>query len=241
MRLDLALVERGLARSRSHARQLIDSGRVAIPFQTAIKPSTLVTSDTEIKVEVDPYVSRGAHKLMHALDDCGLRITGRVLDAGASTGGFTQVLLERGATKVYAVDVGHGQMVEKLRKDLRVVVHEGLNLRDLTLDHLDNQPVDYVVADVSFISLTMILEPILRVMKPEGAALVLVKPQFEVGRGGLDSQGVVINESARIRALDSIIEYARTLGWYLDWSAPSMLTGEKGNQETFCLFRSLPG
>ncbi|MDR0488840.1 MAG: TlyA family RNA methyltransferase [Propionibacteriaceae bacterium] len=240
MRLDLALVERGLARSRSHARQLIEAGRVTIPFQTSPKPSIIVGSEIQIEVEVDPYVSRGAHKLIHALDHSGLVITGRVLDAGASTGGFTQVLLERGVTQVYAVDVGHDQMVENLRHDPRVVLREGLNLRELSLNDVENQRVDYVVADVSFISLTMILEPILAVLKPEGAALVLVKPQFEVGRGGLDSHGVVVDELVRAQAVTGVIEHARTLGWFLDWSAPSAVVGEKGNQETFCLFRSHP-
>jgi len=236
MRCDLALVERGLARSRSHARQLIETGRVRIGETCHVKPATQVGSDTLIEVREDPYVSRAAHKLIHALDGCGVKVSGRGLDAGASTGGFTQVLLERGASLVYAVDVGHGQMAESLRRDPRVVVEEGVNLRDLTRDHVGGEPVDLVVADVSFISLRLILDRLFSVLREDGYALVLVKPQFEVGRAGLDSHGVVTDERTRHRAVESVVDRAHELGWSLAWSAPSALTGEKGNQEVFCLF-----
>ena len=240
MRCDLALVERGLARSRSHARQLIDTDRVRIEGISHVKPATQVDPSTVIEVRQDPYVSRAAHKLTHALDDCGVRVVGRALDAGASTGGFTQVLLERGASVVYAVDVGHDQMAEAVRLDPRVVVEEGVNLRDLTLEHVDSEPVDLVVADVSFISLRLILDRLFGVLRADGYALVLVKPQFEVGRAGLDSHGVVADERVRAHAVESVIDRARELGWSLAWSAPSALMGEKGNQEVFCLFTKSP-
>lgn len=236
MRCDLALVERGLARSRSHARQLIEAERVGIEGISCVKPSTQVDAGTVIDVHEDPYVSRAAHKLIHALDGCGMTVSGRVLDAGASTGGFTQVLLERGASTVYAVDVGHDQMAEAVRLDPRVVVEEGVNLRDLTLGHVGGEPVGLAVADVSFISLRLVLDRIFSVLRDDGHALVLVKPQFEVGRAGLDSHGVVVDERTRIQAVQSVVDRARELGWSLAWSAPSALTGEKGNQEVFCLF-----
>ncbi len=238
MRLDLALVDRGLARSRSHARQLIDAGAVALDGGRPGKPSTQVTPDTAIQVVEDPYVSRAAHKLIHALDASGLRVPDRVLDAGASTGGFTQVLLERGAKRVYAVDVGHGQMAASVRGDPRVVNREGLNLRELTLADVDGQAVDLAVADVSFISLTLVLAPILSVLAADGQALLLVKPQFEVGRAGLDSHGVVRDESVRRQAVAAVVGRAAALGWDLVWQSESGLPGQDGNREIFCLFIS---
>ena len=236
MRCDVALVARGLARSRSQARQLLDAGQVVVAGVAQAKPATAVTDATPITVQPDPYVSRAAHKLRHALDDSGLVVSGRVLDAGASTGGFTQVLLERGATTVYAVDVGHDQLAPVIRADPRVAVTEGLNLRDLTLAHVGGRPVDLVVADVSFISLRLLLAPLLGVLAPHGAAFVLVKPQFEVGRGGLDAHGVVTDRAQREAAVAKVVARAAELGWPLHWSAPSALAGERGNQETFCWF-----
>ena len=240
MRCDLALVERGLARSRSHARQLIETGQVKIEGIDHVKPATQVNPETTIEVREDPYVSRAAHKLIHALDECGVMVSGRALDAGASTGGFTQVLLERGASLVYAVDVGHGQMAETVRLDPRVIVQEGVNLRDLTLEHVGGEPVDLVVADVSFISLRLLLGRLFSVLREDGYALVLVKPQFEVGRAGLDTHGVVTEDLVRRRAVESVVDRARELGWSLAWSAPSAITGGKGNQEVFCLFVKSP-
>jgi len=195
-----------------------------------------VGESTTIFVDVDPYVSRAAYKLIHALDDSSMRVAGRALDAGASTGGFTQVLLERGASTVYAVDVGHDQLHDSIRNDPRVVVHEGLNLRDLCLEDVGGIPVDIIVADVSFISLTLILARLAAVLSDQGSALILVKPQFEVGRKGLDSRGVVINDEVRQQGIDRVVSCANSWGWQLVWSAPSALTGEKGNQEFFCLF-----
>ena len=241
MRLDLALVARGMARSRSQARQLIDAGAVEVAGLAVVRASTQIGDDTAVTVRADPYVSRAAHKLINALDGSGLAVSGRVLDAGASTGGFTQVLLERGADLVYAVDVGHGQLADVVRQDRRVVVSEGLNVRELTLGDVGGCPVDLVVADLSFISLRLVLDRLFGVLSPTGSALVLVKPQFEVGRGNLDSHGVVVSEALRLEVVQAVVDHAASLGWFLAWSGPSGVPGEKGNREVFCLFRQNEG
>ncbi len=233
-RLDRELVERGLARSRGQALDAIRDGRVTVNGQVATKASSPAGTDDLIDVfRGDHYVSRAAHKLAGALAGAGIVVPPRVLDAGASTGGFTQVLLEAGAHVVYAVDVGHGQLVPELRADPRVVVHEGLNLRDLTLDDTGGEPVDLVVADVSFISLRMLLEPLFGVLSPTGSALLLVKPQFEVGRKGLDSRGVVRDAGRRTRAVADVAAAAAALGRRVAWQAESGLAGESGNVEYF--------
>jgi len=237
-RLDQALVRRGLARSRGQATDAIRAGLVLVNSLPVSKASAGVRdTDTVELIRADHYVSRAAHKLIGALDASGLEVGGRVLDAGACTGGFTQVLLERGAAVVYAVDVGHGQLATVVRTDLRVIVREGSNLRDLTLETLDGQPVDLIVADVSFISLHLLLSPLLAVLRPSGAALLLVKPQFEVGRGGLDARGVVREESVRRRCVDEVAAAAAELGWPEAWRGQSFTPGSAGNVEWFLLLR----
>ncbi len=236
MRLDVALVERGLARSRTQAARLLADGRVTLNGAPAIKASTPVTDGDDIAAVEERWVSRAAHKLLGALDDSGVTVSGRVLDAGASTGGFTQVCLDRGAARVYAVDVGHGQLAHTVAADPRVVAHEGLNLRDLTLDHLDSAPVDLVVGDVSFISLTLILPRLFEVVAADGAALLLVKPQFEVGRSRLGAGGVVRDPALRAQAVDGVIRAARVLGWRERWCGESRLPGASGNVEYFVHF-----
>jgi len=234
VRLDLALVEAGWFGSRSQAQEAIRSGRVQVNGQVVAKPSTIVTPQAQFTVAGDRHwVSRAAHKLLGALAGSGVSVPERVLDAGASTGGFTQVVLEAGAQRVYAVDVGHGQLVDALRSDPRVVVRERLNLRDLSVADLDDQPCGLVVADVSFISLTLILERLLATLDPDGHALLLVKPQFEVGRSGLDDHGVVRSAELRRQALDSVIGAAADLGWTTRWQGESELPGESGNVEFF--------
>ncbi|PFG16509.1 23S rRNA (cytidine1920-2'-O)/16S rRNA (cytidine1409-2'-O)-methyltransferase [Propionicimonas paludicola] len=234
MRLDRALVEAGWFGSRAQAQDAIKAGRVQVDGQVITKAATMVTQQARFSVAGDRHwVSRAAQKLLGALDGSGVRVPARVLDAGASTGGFTQVVLEAGAERVYAVDVGHGQLVDALRDDPRVVVRERLNLRDLSLTDLDDQPVGLVVADVSFISLRLILNQLLAVLDPDGHALLLVKPQFEVGRAGLDDRGVVRNLKLRHTALTSVIEAAAELGWTTRWQAESVLPGESGNVEFF--------
>jgi len=242
-RLDLALPERGLARSRSQARELIRSGRVLVDGHRADRPSALVSARHAITLTGDePWVSRAAHKLLGALDALGWDDLGsRALDAGASTGGFTQVLLSRAVDRVYAVDVGHGQLAPILRGDARVVAREGLNLRDLTLADLDGLPVDLVVADVSFISLTLLLAPLFGVLGEGGRALLMVKPQFEVGREALGHGGVVRDERLRVRAVDRVVSAASQLGWEATWRAPSVLPGPSGNLEYFVAFARAGG
>ncbi|RRD47683.1 TlyA family RNA methyltransferase [Tessaracoccus sp. OH4464_COT-324] len=229
MRLDVALVERGLARSRNQAARLIAQGRVSVAGRVVRKPSTPIT-DESIVTEPELWVSRAAYKLIPALEGAGISVPDRVLDAGASTGGFTQVCLSRGAGLVYAVDVGHDQLALELRADHRVRVIEGLNLRELDLSHVDGDPVPLVVADVSFISLTLLLEPLFSVCSSD--ALLLVKPQFEVGKESL-AGGVVTEEARRRNAVQRVIEAAERLGWECRWQAPSILPGTHGNIEFF--------
>ena len=237
MRLDQALVSRGLARSRQHASELIRSGQVTVDGVAVARPSLPVTDSSLLEAPVDRYVGRAAHKLLGALADSGTAVHGRALDAGASTGGFTQVLLEAGAERVYAVDVGHDQLAPSVRADPRVVVHEGSNLRELTLAHVEDEPVDLVVADVSFISLRLLVERMLGVLRADGVALLMVKPQFEVGRDHLGSGGVVWSEKDRVASVDGVATAAEALGWSEDWRGPSRLPGPAGNVEYFLRLR----
>ena len=191
-RLDRLLVERGLAESREKAQALIMAGEVLVNGQKAAKPGQTVASDAALELLAKlPYVGRGGLKLAAALDHFAIPAEGRVcLDIGASTGGFTDVLLQRGALRVHAVDVGAGQLDWKLRNDPRVVVHERLNARELAFEHL-GELVDLAVCDVSFISATLILPAAARLLRPEGEMVVLVKPQFEVGKGQVGKGGIV--------------------------------------------------
>jgi len=237
VRLDRALVERGLARSRGQARELIDSGRVEIAGRVASKPSLEVAAGTPIGVTGgDHYVSRGAHKLVGALADLGLRPSGRAVDAGASTGGFTQVLLEAGCDHVYAIDVGHDQLAPGLRHDPRVTVWERTNLRDLTPAHVDHEPVDLLVADVSFISLRLLLGPFTRVLRDDARMLIMIKPQFEVGRADLGKGGVVTDRDLRASAVAGVLRVAADLGWRESAAVgSSRVPGGSGNVEYFAL------
>ncbi|MDO5083416.1 MAG: TlyA family RNA methyltransferase [Arachnia propionica] len=232
MRLDRELIARGLVSSRTRAARLITAGRVSVAGRVVTKPAAEVGPGEAIQVVTDPWVSRAAHKLLGALDDSGTAVGARVLDAGASTGGFTQVVLSRGAELVHAVDVGHGQLAEEIRIDPRVRVHEGLNLRDLRPSHLGGV-VDMVVCDVSFISLRLVLAPILATLHPEGVALLLVKPQFEVGRERLGRDGVVREEGLREQAVAEVVAAAAELGWVCTWRGVSRLPGVGGNIEFF--------
>lgn len=233
MRLDVALVARGLARSRAQASDLVARGHVRVNGIAATKASARVEPGDRLEAETDPWVSRAAHKLIGALDASATGVAGaRALDAGASTGGFTQVLLARGAAHVTAVDVGHGQLAEPLASDPRVTSHEGLNLRDLTLAHVA-EPVDLVVADVSFISLTLLVGPLRAVARDGATALLMVKPQFELGRAALDSRGVVSDASRIPEAVDLVADAASRAGWRETWRGASPLPGESGNREVF--------
>jgi 23S rRNA (cytidine1920-2'-O)/16S rRNA (cytidine1409-2'-O)-methyltransferase len=242
-RLDKVLVDRGLAQSRERARALILAGKVRVKGQTVDKAGAQVKADDEITlVEEDhPYVSRGALKLVKGLDDHGLDPTGLVaLDVGASTGGFTDVLLRRGARKVYAVDVGYGQLDWRLRNDPRVVVIERANIRDLDPARLDERP-DLAVCDVSFISLTLCLPRMAELLGgaagpldapgPSRPIIALIKPQFEVGRADVGKGGVVREPAARQRAIDKIVDFATRSGWRASAAVESPITGPAGNVE----------
>jgi len=233
-RLDLALVDGQFATSRQRAQRAIQGGRVMVNGVVAVKASQSVAPDDRIEVIDDPWVSRAAHKLIGALDDTGLVVPARCLDAGASTGGFTQVLLSRGAEKVYAFDVGHGQLAPEVAADPRVVLREGVNVKDLRLEDLDGVKVRLLVADLSFISLTLVLPALLPLV--EGDALLLVKPQFEVGRGNIGS-GVVRDEEGRLKAVEKVCAAAAELGWTTMWRGASRLEGAHGNVEYFVHLR----
>jgi 23S rRNA (cytidine1920-2'-O)/16S rRNA (cytidine1409-2'-O)-methyltransferase len=243
-RLDVELVRRGLARSREHAVELVGAGRVTVAGSPATKPATAVDPAAAILVagaEAGPdYVSRGGTKLAGALDTfqaAGLVVAGRrCLDAGASTGGFTDVLLRRGASEVVAVDVGYGQLAWSLRSDPRVTVLDRTNVRDLTTDAVGG-PVELVVGDLSFISLTLVL-PVLRAVLSSDADLVLlVKPQFEVGRGRVGRGGVVREAALRRAAVLDVATTAATLGLGTAGVVASPLPGPSGNVEYFLWLR----
>lgn len=244
LRLDQELVRRGLARSREHASTLVAEGRVKVAGVIATKPATGVTTDVALVVREDPdrpeFASRGGHKLVGALEAFaphGLTVSGRrCLDAGASTGGFTDVLLQAGAREVLAVDVGYGQLVWRLQQDERVVVHDRTNIRDLDLD-LVGEPVDLVVGDLSFISLTLVLDALLRVTRPDGELALMVKPQFEVGKDRVGKGGVVRDLGLRTEAVVTVAEAAGARGWGAVAVATSPLPGPSGNVEFFLLLR----
>jgi 23S rRNA (cytidine1920-2'-O)/16S rRNA (cytidine1409-2'-O)-methyltransferase len=240
-RLDAELVRRGLARSREHAVALITEGRVTVAGQTAAKAATGVEAGTPLVVRTDPdepsWVSRGAHKLLGALDAFPVPVDGRrALDAGASTGGFTEVLLRRGAREVVAVDVGYGELAWSLRTDERVAVHERTNVRELVPEAIGG-PVDLVVADLSFISLRLVLPALTRCALPGADLLPMVKPQFEVGRDRLGAGGVVRDQALRADAVLTVARAAAELGWGTAGVVASPLPGPAGNVEFFLWLR----
>lgn len=235
-RLDAELVRRGLARSREQATQLIAEGRVKVGGQVATKPATAVDPATALLVEAEEgeqWVSRGAHKLIGALDAFSYDPAGkRVLDAGASTGGFTDVLLRRGAAHVVAVDVGYGLIDWSLRTDERVTVVERVNARSLELQQIGD-PVDLVVADLSFIPLGLVLPALVQCAKPEADFLPMVKPQFEIGRERLPAGGVVRDPQARAETVRRVADQAGQLGLGVRGVVASPLPGPSGNVEFF--------
>lgn len=235
-RLDAEMVRRGLARSREHAVDLIESKLVLVRGIPASKPATAVDAETSITLanERDEYVSRGGHKLAGALDAFKeLKVEGRVaLDAGASTGGFTDVLLKRGAKKVIAVDVGYGQLAWEIRQDSRVEIHDRTNVRALNRDVIRDE-IDLVVADLSFISLAMVLPALISVSSSETDFLLMVKPQFEVGRERLGAGGVVREPELRRAAVYEVAKSAYELGLGTFGVVASPLPGPSGNVEYF--------
>jgi 23S rRNA (cytidine1920-2'-O)/16S rRNA (cytidine1409-2'-O)-methyltransferase len=232
-RLDLILVERGLAPSRERARALILAGQVRVNGQPATKAGLAVAEDGEVALVVPdhPYVSRGGVKLARALELFGIDVAGRdALDIGASTGGFTDVLLQRGARQVVALDVGHGQLDWRLRNDPRVVVREHVNARHLPADDLPG-PFQIVTIDVSFISLRQILPVVPQRLALDGDVVALVKPQFEAGRDDVERGGLVTDPLVHARVLEEVRAAARAVGLTPMADTPSPITGATGNQE----------
>ena len=246
LRLDAELVRRGLARSREHAAEMIAAKRVKVAGVVATKPATGVTTDVALVVAEDrdrpDYVSRGGHKLAGALDvfgRLGLSVEGRrCLDAGASTGGFTDVLLRAGAAEVVAVDVGYGQLAWSLQSDERVTVHDRTNIRELTPDLVGL--VDVVVGDLSFISLSLVLDSLIGVTHEDGDLALMVKPQFEVGKDRVGKGGVVRDLDLRTEAVVGVAAEAARRGWGARAMTTSPLPGPSGNVEFFLWLRRGP-
>ena len=239
-RVDAELVRRGLARSRQQAAELIGAGRVTIDGMPAAKPATAVAVSATLTVERDErtWVSRGAHKLIGALDAFGLSADDRrCLDAGASTGGFTEVLLDRGASEVVAVDVGYGQLAWSLRNDPRVIVLERTNVRELTADMIGGT-VDLVVADLSFISLATVLPALTACASDDADIVPMVKPQFEVGKDRVGAGGVVSDPQLRVDAVLAVARRAAELQWHTVGVTASPLPGPSGNVEYFLRLRA---
>ena len=235
-RLDQALVDRGLVTSRQRAQAMVRAGLVRVRGAATDRPDQLVGRDEPIEVEdMNSYVSRGGDKLAAALDALGLDPRGRTcIDVGASTGGFTDVLLQRGAATVIAIDVGYGQLAWSLRQDPRVIVMERVNIR-----HLDRlpMPADLAVIDVSFISLRMVLPRVHDLLEKPGDVIALVKPQFEVGKSEVGKGGIVRDPEQRRRVVDDIGTFAKTIGYEDLGSFESPVHGAKGNQEIFLRLR----
>ena len=233
LRLDRLLVDRGLVESRERGHALILAGQVLVQGQKQDKAGALVPEDAELRIlgEVLPYVSRGGLKLEGALKEFKISVEGKTaLDVGASTGGFTDCLLQHGARKVYAVDVGYGQLAWKLRQDPRVVTIERVNIRDIA-SSLVPELIDIAVIDVSFISLEKVVPSILKFFKPGSGLIALIKPQFEVGRGQVGKGGIVRDEAARDAAVKRIEDFIRGLGFDVKGIIPSPITGQDGNVE----------
>ena len=239
VRLDLALEQRGLVQSRARARDAILRGTVTINGAPAAKPSQMV-GDADTLALADPasrYVSRAALKLIAGLDAGQIDVAGKVcLDIGASTGGFTQVLVERGAAKVYAVDVGREQLHAQIQALDNVESLEGLNARDLTRGFIPD-PIDLLVCDVSFVSVTKVLGAPLALCRPGADAVILIKPQFEVGRDNVGRGGIVTDAAAIAAARGDVIAFMAREGWTLLQTLPSPISGGDGNKEIVALFR----
>jgi 23S rRNA (cytidine1920-2'-O)/16S rRNA (cytidine1409-2'-O)-methyltransferase len=230
-RLDRLMVDRGLAESREKAQALVMAGEVRVAGQKAAKPGQLVADDCAIEVlERPPYVSRGGFKLAGALRHFQIDVTGLIcLDVGSSTGGFTDVLLQAGARKVHAVDVGAGQLAWSLRSDPRVALHEGINARELAFEHI-GESVDLITCDVSFISVTLILPAVVPLLRPHGQLVILIKPQFEVGKGQVGKGGIVRDPDLHRAACEKVRTAVRELGFETT-VMESPILGAEGNKE----------
>ena len=240
-RLDRLMAERGLAPSREKAQALIMAGQVVVGDHTVDKAGRQVAVDADIRIKGDvlPYVSRGGLKLKKALDEFRVDVTGLVaIDVGASTGGFTDCLLQSGARKVFAVDVGYGQLAWKLQQDPRVVSMEKTNIRHLLPEQLDSVP-ELAVIDASFISLSKVLPATVKILRPGGRIIALIKPQFEVGKGEVGKGGIVRDTAAHERVVDAVRQTAREMGLLVAGLCESPITGADGNRE-FLILLELP-
>jgi 23S rRNA (cytidine1920-2'-O)/16S rRNA (cytidine1409-2'-O)-methyltransferase len=238
-RLDVEMARRGLAESRERARRLVMAGRVRVNSRPADKPDLRVDGDTPIEVIAAKreYASRGAYKLIGALDHFGVSVEGkRALDVGASTGGFTDVLLARGAQSVIALDVGYGQLAERLRTDSRIIVKDRTNIRHVTAEELPYR-AELTTIDVSFISLRLVLPAVLALLGAPAEIIALIKPQFEVGKGKVGKGGIVRDENLRRETVDAILEFARGLGLDVAGAIESPIEGAEGNREYLTLMR----
>jgi 23S rRNA (cytidine1920-2'-O)/16S rRNA (cytidine1409-2'-O)-methyltransferase len=241
-RLDVLLVERGLVASRERARAVILAGQVRVDGQVVSKAGTQIPEDAEIGLETPdhPFVGRGALKLLHALDAFNIAVENRrALDIGASTGGFTEVLLQRGARDVIALDVGHNQLDWKLRSDPRVIVREGVNARSLTDRDVPHR-VDVITIDVAFISLRHILPEVPKLLAPGGDVVVLVKPQFEAGREQVGKGGIVTDPAVHDEVITRVASEAASVGLTRCGLTPSPITGAAGNREFLMHLRRGP-
>ncbi|MGE5238827.1 MAG: TlyA family RNA methyltransferase [Chloroflexota bacterium] len=232
-RLDKLLVDRGIATTRERARALIMEGRVFVNGLRVTKAGTFVTVDAAVDLQGEemPYVSRGGLKLSAAIDSFAISLSGKVaLDVGCSTGGFTDCMLQRGAAKVYCIDVGYGQLAWKLRTDPRIILLERTNIRYLERERVP-EAVDIATIDVSFISLVKVVPKVLEFLREGGEVIALIKPQFEVGRGEVGKGGIVRDEGKRLMALESVRSELESLGLHTKGVIESPLPGQKGNRE----------
>ena len=240
IRLDKILVDRGYVDTRSKALGMIMSGNVLVDGKPVTKAGTAINADADIVLkELPPYVSRAGGKLAAALDAFAIDLTGKVaVDIGASTGGFTDVMLQRGAARVYAVDVGHGQLHWRLRNDERVVALEGINARNLDPSSIP-ELCDIATFDVSFISLKLVVPPVLQVLKPSSSIIALIKPQFEAGRKHVKKGGIIRDEHVATEVIDDMVTFFTSLGLEVCGTIPSPVKGVKGNQEylLYALFK----
>ncbi|WP_027359435.1 TlyA family RNA methyltransferase [Desulforegula conservatrix] len=237
-RLDIILFERGLSQSRQRAQAIIMSGRVLVDNEPVDKPGTKVMKDSEIRIKGDddcPFVSRGGLKIQHAIDTFGMDVTGLVcMDIGASTGGFTDCLIQRGAKKVFAVDVGYGQLAWKLRQDERVISIERTNIRHMPLEII-GEPVDLAAIDTSFISLRIVLPAVLKFLKKHAIILALIKPQFEVGKENVGKGGVVRDSALHDEVVSDLTSFFSETGLEVKGITSSPILGPKGNKEFLIL------
>lgn len=233
MRIDLYLTEKGLVKSRERAKELIKSGQIIVNGAIVTKPSFDVSDESNIEItgEQLKYVGRGGLKLEKAVNEFGINLNGRVcIDIGASTGGFTDCMLQNGAAYVYAVDVGHDQLDEKLKKDMRVNNMERNNIRNLTSESFLKNP-SFISADVSFVSLTQILPKISELLTPEGEAVVLIKPQFEAGKSAIGKNGIVKDKKVHVKVLEDIISFCFSQKLEMVNLVHSPISGGDGNIE----------